>query len=241
MESPALGERREPPVARVAVGIGRICRRDRRADHRLHRALAGVPLPARQRRAQARHRRGGRDLGRRWRGPALRLVQLPHRAAAGGRLSPGAALPLRRSGPRPADLVPGPADGAHLLDQPLQCRQLAVRRHRQLHQDLHHAGDAGDLPQQPAVDDRRARPASVVFGLLIAVLADRSRFEAGFKSIIFMPMAISFVGAGIIWNFMYEVRDANQPQIGLSTPSSWPWAGSPRPGRRSSSRGTTSS
>ena len=55
----------------------------------------------------------------------------------------------------------------------------------------------------------------VVFGLLIAVLADRSRFEAGAKSIIFMPMAISFVGAGIIWNFIYEVRDANQPQIGL--------------------------
>jgi alpha-glucoside transport system permease protein len=57
--------------------------------------------------------------------------------------------------------------------------------------------------------------AVVIFGLLIAVLADRSRYEAGFKSIIFMPMAISFVGAGIIWNFMYEVRDADQPQIGL--------------------------
>lgn len=47
---------------------------------------------------------------------------------------------------------------------------------------------------------------SVGFGLLIAVLADRSRFEAVYKSIIFMPMAISFVGAGVIWKFMYSYR-----------------------------------
>ena len=55
----------------------------------------------------------------------------------------------------------------------------------------------------------------VVAGLLIAVLADRSKWESGAKAMIFMPMAISFVGAGIIWNFMYEVRDADQPQIGV--------------------------
>lgn len=47
---------------------------------------------------------------------------------------------------------------------------------------------------------------SVGFGLLISVLADRSRFEAVYKSIIFMPMAISFVGAGVIWKFMYSYR-----------------------------------
>lgn len=47
---------------------------------------------------------------------------------------------------------------------------------------------------------------SVGFGLLISVLADRSRFEAVYKSIIFMPMAISFVGAGVIWKFMYTYR-----------------------------------
>jgi alpha-glucoside transport system permease protein len=52
---------------------------------------------------------------------------------------------------------------------------------------------------------------SVIFGLLIAVLADRSRFESFAKSLIFLPMAISFVGAGIIWNFIYEV----DPRIGL--------------------------
>ncbi len=56
---------------------------------------------------------------------------------------------------------------------------------------------------------------TVAAGLLIAVLADRSRFERIAKSLIFLPMAISFVGASVIWNFMYEVRPADQPQIGL--------------------------
>jgi alpha-glucoside transport system permease protein len=55
----------------------------------------------------------------------------------------------------------------------------------------------------------------VGLGLVIAVLADRSRFESLAKAIIFMPMAISFVGAGIIWNFIYVYREAGQPQIGL--------------------------
>ena len=43
-------------------------------------------------------------------------------------------------------------------------------------------------------------------GLLIAVLADRSRFESIAKALIFMPMAISFVGAGVIWRFIYAYR-----------------------------------
>ena len=47
---------------------------------------------------------------------------------------------------------------------------------------------------------------SVALGLLVAVLADRSKFEKVSKSLIFLPMAISFVGASVIWNFMYEVR-----------------------------------
>lgn len=73
--------------------------------------------------------------------------------------------------------------------------------------------------------------ASVVFGLLIAVLADRSRVEKLAKSLIFLPMAISFVGASIIWNFIYEFRPAGQPQVGLlnalvtsfgGTPQAWP-------------------
>jgi alpha-glucoside transport system permease protein len=56
---------------------------------------------------------------------------------------------------------------------------------------------------------------SVVFGLLIAVLADRSSFEKVAKSFIFLPMAISFVGASIIWNFIYEYRPVEFNQIGL--------------------------
>jgi alpha-glucoside transport system permease protein len=57
---------------------------------------------------------------------------------------------------------------------------------------------------------------SVGFGLLVAVLADRtvSWFETIIKSIIFMPMAISFVGAGVIWLFVYAFRPEG-PQIGL--------------------------
>ena len=56
---------------------------------------------------------------------------------------------------------------------------------------------------------------SVTFGLLVAVLADRSKFERVSKSLIFLPMAISFVGASVIWNFIYEIRPVDSPQIGL--------------------------
>lgn len=55
---------------------------------------------------------------------------------------------------------------------------------------------------------------TVSLGLLFAVLADRVRYEALAKSIIFMPMAISFVGAGIIWKFVYDYG-TQQVQIGL--------------------------
>lgn len=57
--------------------------------------------------------------------------------------------------------------------------------------------------------------ASVALGLLIAVLADRSRFEAIAKSLVFMPLAISFVGAGVIWRFIYAYAPTDQPQIGV--------------------------
>ena len=47
----------------------------------------------------------------------------------------------------------------------------------------------------------------VVFGLIIAVLADRTgAAEKYYKIIIFLPMAISFVGAGVIWKFIYNYR-----------------------------------
>jgi alpha-glucoside transport system permease protein len=56
---------------------------------------------------------------------------------------------------------------------------------------------------------------TVSAGLIIAVLSDRSRFETAAKALIFMPMAISFVGAGVIWNFIYAVKPVSAPQIGL--------------------------
>ncbi len=43
----------------------------------------------------------------------------------------------------------------------------------------------------------------IVFGLIVAVLADRVRYESAVKALIFLPLAISFVAAGVIWNFMY--------------------------------------
>jgi ABC-type sugar transport system permease subunit len=52
-------------------------------------------------------------------------------------------------------------------------------------------------------------------GLAIAALADRARAESAAKSIIFMPMALSFVGAGIIWRFMYLARPQQDPQTGV--------------------------
>jgi alpha-glucoside transport system permease protein len=57
----------------------------------------------------------------------------------------------------------------------------------------------------------------VGLGLIIAVLADRSRFENVYKAIIFMPMAISFVGAGVIWKFVYTYKGegAGISEIGL--------------------------
>ena len=79
---------------------------------------------------------------------------------------------------------------------------------------------------------------SVGLGLLISVLADRSRFEVIYKSIIFTPMAISFVGAGVIWKFIYTYKGEGVgiQEIGLlnaivtalgATPQPWmslpPW------------------
>jgi alpha-glucoside transport system permease protein len=52
-------------------------------------------------------------------------------------------------------------------------------------------------------------------GLIYAVLVDRARFEAVAKSLIFLPMAISMVGASIIWRFIYAYRSEEQDQIGL--------------------------
>lgn len=70
---------------------------------------------------------------------------------------------------------------------------------------------------------------TVIAGLLVAVLADRSKFERVSKSLIFLPMAISFVGAGVIWNFMYEVRPADASQIGVMNALVVAFGGDPHP------------
>jgi alpha-glucoside transport system permease protein len=61
---------------------------------------------------------------------------------------------------------------------------------------------------------------TVLFGLLIATLTDRVRYESLAKAVIFLPMAISFVGAGVIWKFVYDLKPPGTPlqpgnQIGI--------------------------
>ncbi|CUR55180.1 putative carbohydrate ABC transporter, permease component [metagenome] len=61
-------------------------------------------------------------------------------------------------------------------------------------------------------------PAVTVFiGVIVAVLADKlsERGEKVTKSTIFLPMAISFVGASAIWSLVYEYRQKGTPQTGL--------------------------
>ncbi len=57
--------------------------------------------------------------------------------------------------------------------------------------------------------------ASTACGLLAAQLTDRISWGNIAKSLIFMPMAISFVGAAVIWKLVYDTRPAEQDQIGV--------------------------
>ncbi len=57
--------------------------------------------------------------------------------------------------------------------------------------------------------------ASTAFGLLAAQLTDRIAWGNIAKSLIFMPMAISFVGASVIFKLIYDARPADQAQIGV--------------------------
>jgi alpha-glucoside transport system permease protein len=55
---------------------------------------------------------------------------------------------------------------------------------------------------------------TVTFGLLFAVLFDRVKYETVAKALVFLPMAISFVAAGIIWKLMYDYQPPAKPQTG---------------------------
>ena len=57
--------------------------------------------------------------------------------------------------------------------------------------------------------------ASTAFGLLTAQLTDRIRWGNIAKSLVFMPMAISFVGASVIFKLIYDTRPVDQAQIGV--------------------------
>jgi len=54
----------------------------------------------------------------------------------------------------------------------------------------------------------------LIIGLIAAILFDRVRYEPVAKAVVFLPLAISFVGAGVIWRFMFDYQLPGQPQIG---------------------------
>ncbi|RPI34511.1 MAG: sugar ABC transporter permease, partial [Chloroflexota bacterium] len=55
---------------------------------------------------------------------------------------------------------------------------------------------------------------TVGLGMLIAILADRVRYETLVKAMVFLPMAISYVAAGVIWKLMYDFQPVGRPQTG---------------------------
>ncbi|MEJ2707092.1 MAG: sugar ABC transporter permease [Anaerolineales bacterium] len=55
---------------------------------------------------------------------------------------------------------------------------------------------------------------TVVFGMMLAVLFDRVRYESVAKALIFIPMAISFTAASVIWKLQYDYRPPTVPQTG---------------------------
>ena len=57
---------------------------------------------------------------------------------------------------------------------------------------------------------------ATLIGLVYAVLIDKARIEAVAKALIFLPMAISLVGASIIWKFVYDYKATDEEQIGLA-------------------------
>jgi alpha-glucoside transport system permease protein len=70
---------------------------------------------------------------------------------------------------------------------------------------------------------------TVVFGLLFAVLFERVRYEAAVKALIFIPMAISFVAAGVIWKLQYDYQPPASPQTGTLNAIVTAFGGQPIP------------
>jgi alpha-glucoside transport system permease protein len=55
----------------------------------------------------------------------------------------------------------------------------------------------------------------VAAGLAVAALAERVRYDGAVRAVVFLPMALSFTAAAVIWKFVYEFRPAGAAQIGL--------------------------
>jgi alpha-glucoside transport system permease protein len=70
---------------------------------------------------------------------------------------------------------------------------------------------------------------TVGFGLLFAVLFDRVRYESTAKSLIFIPMAISYVAASVIWKLQYDYQPPGQPQTGTMNAIVTAFGGQPVP------------
>jgi alpha-glucoside transport system permease protein len=70
---------------------------------------------------------------------------------------------------------------------------------------------------------------TVTLGLLIAVLFDRVRYESAAKAVVFLPMAISFVAAGIIWKLMYDYQPPVRPPTGTLNAVVQAFGGDPVP------------
>jgi len=69
----------------------------------------------------------------------------------------------------------------------------------------------------------------LIDGLVIAVLADRVRYEGIAKSLIFLPQAISFVAAGTIWKFIYAYQPPGVEQTGTLNAMVTAFGGEPQP------------
>ena len=70
--------------------------------------------------------------------------------------------------------------------------------------------------------------ACTFFGLIIAVLTDKIWWGNIAKSLVFLPLAISFVGASVIWKFVYEYRADGQTQIGILNAAVQYFGGTPQ-------------
>ncbi|MEI4470843.1 carbohydrate ABC transporter permease [Frigidibacter sp. MR17.24] len=136
---------------------------------------------------------------------------------------PGAAGNIRRASAIRPWLFLGPAVivlGLYLVYPVLESLRLSLMRNGQfaglenyrwlIHEPKFHESLINNLMWLVFVPTM-----ATLIGLFAAQLTDSIRGGAIAKSLIFMPMAISFVGASVIWKFVYEYRGADQAQIGL--------------------------